>query len=97
MPYKRKEDRTEAVRRYREKKKGLAVAGAVFVEDDETLGGFLRKLGFNEIPYEMLVEASKADTQDVDGSWHHADGKRFYPPKQVFFGWNTMIIGDDIG
>ena len=64
MPYKNKEDRTEAVRRYRERKKGLKVAGIRLIENEETLGDFLRELGFGEIAYDFLVEQLKSLVKD---------------------------------
>ena len=96
MPYKNQEDRTEAVRRYREREKGLKVAGFIIVRDDETLGDFLRKLGFEEISYEEFVEICRDNKKADDGKWYNGAGQQVYPPKQVFYGWNTLIIGDDI-
>ncbi len=52
MPYKNKEDRTAAVRRHREKKKGIADAMVCEAE----LRDFLRKIGFVTISWDDLAE-----------------------------------------
>ena len=67
------------------------------IEDDETLGEFLRELGFYGMSFENWYEWSMDWERDDKGNWQESDGKRVYPPKQVFFGWNTMIFGDNIG
>ena len=54
MPYKNKEDRTDAVRRHRAKKKGI-----VTVKDDATLGDLLESLGFKCVPLSEFVEWCK--------------------------------------
>jgi hypothetical protein len=97
MPYKKKEDRTEAVRRHRERQKEKK-ARAKKVEDIEaSLGNLLRLLGFNEISYEDFVEVSKDMEKDEQGVWHdRRRGKIIYPPDQVFFGLNTMIAGNHL-
>ncbi|MFC1871656.1 hypothetical protein ACFLYF_04575 [Chloroflexota bacterium] len=55
MPYKRKEDRTEAVRRHREKKK--AEEGLIHITSAETLGQFLKDdLGFDRFKLRDFIE-----------------------------------------
>jgi hypothetical protein len=97
MPYKKKEDRTEAVRRHRERQKDKK-ARVKKVEDIEaSLGHLLRLLGFEEISYEDFVEVSKDMEKDEQGVWHdRRRGKIIYPPDQVFFGLNTMIAGNHL-
>ena len=91
MPYKKKEDRTEAVRRHRERKKEMMT-----IDDDETfgLGEMLLKLDFVAMPFEEWHEIVRTIKKDKDGIWRDSSrgGKIVYPPSQVFFGRNTAVV-----
>ena len=94
MPYKNKEDRTEAVRRYRERKKGMIT----IVPDDTRFGEFLREyLHFNNIPLEDVIEFHQRLRRDKTGKWYDGEtGKPLYPQGvEVYFRGNMMIIGDN--
>ncbi len=95
MPYKNKEDRTEAVRRYRDKQREQKARVKKIQDIDASLGNLLRLIGFEEMSFEELIECLKDTEKDEQGVWHdHRRGKVIYPPEQVFFGLNTLIAGN---
>lgn len=92
MPYKYKEDRTEAVRRHRARKADKQLRVEKAEQIDASLGGLLLYAGFQEVPFEDFLEVCKNFKKDRSGVWR--DGKHVvYPPEQVFLGLNTMVAG----
>lgn len=88
MPYTTKEDRTEAVRRHREKKKTIALVMAKEAE----LRNYLRQLGFGAMSWDDLVEITEELSKDEKGNWHLKEGgESIYPPNEVYFVANTLI------
>jgi len=62
---------------------------------EASLARLLRLIGFEDIPFEDLVEAFKNIEKDDQGVWRDLKrGKVVYPPGQVFFGLNTLIAGN---
>ena len=97
MPYKKKEDRTEAVRRHRERKRGNKARAEKAAKIDASLGGLLKLIGFVEVPFEVFAEICREIEKDAEGVWHDiGTGHIIYPPDQVFFGLNTMIAGNHL-
>lgn len=97
MPYKDKEDRTEAVRRHRERQKDRQLIAARMAKIDASLEGLLKLIGFQEIPFEELVEFCREIEKHDEGVWYDRRiGKIIYPPDRVFFGLNTMIAGNHL-
>jgi len=97
MPYKDKEDRNEAVRRHRERQKAKHTKARKVAEIEASLGGLLRLMGFQEVPYEAFVECCKNYYKDSNGIWHdRSRGTIVHPPDQVFFGINTLIAGNHL-
>jgi len=93
VPYKNKKDRTAAVRRYREKKSANELYIAKADKFDSSLADLLKLAGFQEVPYAVFVECSQGLQEDSNGVWHTKEGRVVYPPKQMFFGRNTIIAG----
>ena len=97
MPYKNKEDRTEAVRRHRRRKREKKAMSERSAKVDASLGGLLRLIGFEEVEFEDWVEVIREFEKDDEGVWHDRKrGKIVYPPRQVFFGLNTVICGEHL-
>ena len=97
MPYKNKEDRTGAVRRYRDKQRERKEMAKKAQEIDASLGNVLRMIGFEDIPFGEFVEICRDIEKDDKGVWYdRSRGKVIYPPKKVFFGLNTLIAGNHI-
>lgn len=98
MPYKNLEDRTEAVRRFRQKKAVQArenqSRNEKYERVDRSLAHVLDLLGFEEAPFEIMVEVYSGAVQDKDGTWHDKEGNIFYPPGHVFFGRDSLIFGN---
>ena len=92
MPYKDKKDRTEAVRRYRGKKKEKEEAIEANKLFQETLTKILTEhLGFNTIPFRDLVEIMQTDyVLKKDGVFSRKAG-RIIDDIEIFFGLNMMI------
>ncbi len=96
IPYKDKEDRTEAVRRHRERQRDRQVIAAKMAKIDASLEGLLKLIGFQELPFEELVEFCQAIEKD-EGVWYDRRiEKIIYPPGQVFFGLDAMIAGNHL-
>ena len=88
MPYKNKEDRAEAVRRHREKKRGIREA---MIWEGE-FKDFLRKISLGSFPWDDFVEVAQEFTKDEQGIWRCKDGTRIHPPEEVYFIVNTLVI-----
>lgn len=79
MPYKNKEDRADAVRRHRERKKGIRI-----IKDDATLGELFTEIGFKCVPLNDFAEWCK-----------EADTVRGRDDILVYWGGrNTMVVMD---
>ena len=97
MPYKNKEDRTAAVRRHRDRKRDGQLAATRAAKIESSLAYLLRQIGFEDIPFEDLIECLKDIEKDDEGVWYDTRrGKIIYPPEQVFFGLNALIAGNHI-
>ena len=94
MPYKKKEDRTEAVRRHRAKKKEQIQAGERL---QKTISQFLTEnLGFNTIPYKDFVEIIQEDCiVEKHGVRSRRTGQLEWEP-EVFYGLNMLIVVDTV-
>ena len=71
MPYKNQQDRTAAVRRYREREKVKQARGEKATQIDASLGNLLRLIGFEEMTFDDLVETCYKTEKDNEGVWHN--------------------------
>jgi hypothetical protein len=109
MPYKRKEDRTEAVRRHRERKKEEEDRREALrryqqkqkdiiriAPDDIELGEFLiQYLDFVAVPFVDFVVWIQGLKIEEDGTWFHDDfGEKVYPPKKIYLRGNMTIYNE---
>jgi len=92
MPYKNKEDRNEAMRRHRQRKKEEQER----VEEAErwqiSLGEVLSKLGFVPMSYRTLVECIYEDHILVKDGVMSKDTGKLIDKIDVFFGLNMMVL-----
>ena len=97
MPYKNKEDRTEAVRRHRAKKKEeeeQIEAGELL---QKTIGEILtERFKFNTIPFRDLVEIFQTDyVLTKDGVFSRKEGK-ITSDVEIFYGLNMMVAVETV-
>ena len=92
MPYKRKEDRTEAVRRHRKKK--AIEEGLITINDAETLGEALKDfLHFETAPFEDFVEWCQENLiVGEDGVRDKTTGQLLHPPQVVYFRPEMIVV-----
>ena len=96
MPYKNKEDRTEAVRRHRQRKKEEEEKILAGEQMQKKLSEFLTELGFSSIPYRDFVEITQQDCIiDKDGIRSRRTGQLECEP-EVFYGLNMLIVVDTV-
>mgnify|MGYP001568725115 CR=1 FL=1 len=94
MPYKKLEDRTEAVRRFRTKQKKGQSRAEQFERVENTLANTLDLIGFKEVSFEDMLDAYSGVKKNSAGVWHDKNGRIIHPPGHVFFGLNSLIIGE---
>ena len=100
MPYKNKEDRTEAVRRHREKKKQMEESIKVLREVTNELGPFLGSLGFKSMGLNDFVKLCKNDlTIQEGGVYAEGLGKILDAEDEprVYYAGDTVIILPTLG
>jgi hypothetical protein len=92
MPYKNKEDRTEAVRRHRAKKKMEKEQIQRGEEMQRTLSETLRKnFGFHSMPYPYFVEIAQNDYIVEGENVRCKETGKIADDIEVLFGLNMMI------
>lgn len=100
MPYKNREDRTEAVRRHREKKKQMEEGKRAFNEVMDELGPFLGSMGFKCMGFNEFIKICQNDlTIREDGVYAEGIGRILdaeYEPR-VFYAGDTVIILPTLG
>ena len=100
MPYKNKEERTEAVRRHREKKKQMKESVKVLKEVTNELGPFLGSLGFKCMGLNDFIKICENGlTIKENGVYAEDIGKILdaeYEPR-VYYAGDTIIILPTLG
>ena len=92
MPYKNKEDRNEAMKCYRERKKEEQEQVDKGERLQSNIAEALSNLGFVSMPYRCLVECIQEDDVLVkDGVMNKKTGK-LVDNIEVFFGLNMPIL-----
>jgi hypothetical protein len=95
MPYKNKEDRTEAVRRHRAKKKEEEEQIERGEQLQKTLSSVLKEnFGFHSMPYGCFVEIAQDDYEIVTRGETIRDKRtgKICDNIEVLYGLNMMIV-----
>ena len=93
MPYKNKEDKTEAVRRHRAKKEVERKIMGEVMKHQKNIGQFLTGLGFERsLDFRGMVELMQEDCILEEG-WIRSrrTGERLTEP-EVYWGFNMLIV-----
>ena len=53
---------------------------------------FLMDIGFVTISWDDLIEIAQEFTKDEEGVWRRDDGKKIYPPSEVYFLTDTLVV-----
>ena len=90
MPYKDKQDRTEAVRRYRERK-------VIAEENQKWIGQFLTEhCNFETMPFSYLVKMIQEDCVIEGNNIRLRSTRELMDEPEVYVGLNMMVLVDTV-